>query len=1193
MKNISKIFIALSLVWLAVGCHQEDVDFNQSQGSTQLEVGVFGDEMRLALGIDAPDPVEVVMRGVDPDGKALQTLTVFCFDRNGLLISTSSAKVEPDPEAVDNTEGKITVSVPIATRIMHLVGNQNMSRFDRNTFTNKSEDEVLSILEGSAGMLIYWARIEVPANVNSLYSTAEYDLPNGTKGTAVQAHRTEPEAVVDWLTIETNPSTESHRGIEGKGNPIILLRNQARFSIISTGFENFVEKDPVTGEDKKPNDEWKGQYFEVTGFAICNSPAFGTVAPYHSDYGFPTYAYTDFIPYYGVQTGTKGNWLEDKTSVTLPARRDKLTDAADVSNARDQFIFETTNLSTDPVDIILRGYNIVNGEKETVERYYYRVNLLDENGEMITIRRNHRYIIHIVDNLTNGCPTFEEALRAPATNNIWFSIADEVKAVRDDEIELSVETTKVVVDANVLEEDFFAAMQSFPFRVRKLKSDDTTPLDPAKLTVRWIEDNQQVSSTHNPDLVIDNSVAFDTTTGEGLVNIQLNQLPDGEEMVRGTLLVKYGRLQRKIHVVVVREQKFVPAWVSSEVYGKLSGDDYQGENVTVIFNIPETCPAELFPMKVLVTTNGLDGRATSGQILPIVKKGDAGYGDDFSITVNEGTEDEKTLTDLGYKYEYTVNAPGQHRLYFRNIFEIEEGEIEYVVLQADHFETIAKPVTYVDHQNKILMPKLKTYSAIEGADESELISYILVPQKRFAPVTFDLALTVPDGTEMGTVGDDEEFLLYSTNIDHYPDDDSRLSDLTKEEFDCTFQPYGESYWSTGGRIFGFYPRKKKVGNGTFWNTESVNGKPYSLFQIYLETNKPASAEVIRIASNQKGSPSVKDGSAPYEGMTFRSVTFELANYRPFRFAAQVNGEGKYVADDATSGRQDPEVIDNISFNYLPDDIVEVSFDVTSFTATDGVQVTPFGTGFEIFIDAPMLTLQKGDNKGVIMEGGWNPVQHNLEDMEVDMFDKHADGTHYVEKKAKLEDLGNGRFVYRVDPILSNEADCWGYGPYADKSLPLIDDTGTSVELWGDRKTIRFRKNSIVSQGNIVISANPDHVTFHSKTFVVSNQPIMGRIGYMPAGASEPVPVPADQFVSFSRVLDDSRIGSLIVKPLNEMNPTAPETTYELRLRGEYDFHWKNDPIKIQTQVGAKFYSIIIPDLDYLYNNTTIMLMPEE
>lgn len=1183
MKNITKIFVAISFVWLAVGCHQEDIYIDIPQNSTPLEVGVFGDEMRLALGIDAPDPVEVVMRGVDPDGKALQTLTVFCFDRNGLLISTSSAKVEPDPEAVDNTEGKITVSVPIATRIMHFVGNQNMSRFDRNTFTNKSEDEVLSILEGSAGMLIYWARVEVPTNVNSLYNTAEYDLPNGTKGTATQAHRTEPEAVVDWLTIETNPSTESHRGIEGKGNPIILLRNQARFSIVSSGYENFVEKDPVTGEDKKPNDEWKGQYFEVTGFAICNSPAFGTVAPYHSDYGFPTYAYTDFIPYYGVETGTKGNWLADANSVTLPARRDKLTDVNEVNTARDQFIFETTNLSTDPVDIILRGYNIINGEKETVERYYYRVNLIDENGEMITIRRNHRYIINIVDNLTNGCLTFEEALRAPATNNIWFSIADEVKAVRDDEIELSVETTKVVVDANVLEEDFFAAMQSFPFRVRKLKSDDTTPLDQAKLTVRWIEDNQQVSSTHNPDLVIGNSVAFETATGEGLVNIQLNQLPDGEEMVRGTLLVKYGRLQRKIHVVVVREQKFVPAWVSSEVYGKLSGDDYQGENVTVIFNIPETCPAELFPMKVLVTTNGLDGRATSGQVLPIVKKGDAGYGDDFSITVNEGTEDEKTLTDLGYKYEYTVNAPGQHRLYFRNIFEVEEGEIEYVVLQADHFETIAKPVTYVDHQNKILMPGLRDYTAIPEASKSEVIQYLLVPQKRFAPVIFDIALEVSDGTSYGTL-EKEEFLLYSSNIDHYTDNDSRLGDyvtITSDMFDCYFKPYGEQLWGTGGRIFGFYPRKEKIANEGIFEEKTFNDVKYDVFQIFLETNKPKSAEVIRIASNQKGSISVKDGGGQYDGMTFRSTTFELANYRPFRFAAQVNGEGEYVADDETSGKQDPEVIDNISFSYLPDDIVEVSFDVTSFKAEDGSSVEPFGTGFEIFIDAPMLKLEYGMN---VTADSW---ADKFEDILVEMYDKDAFGNGYVANKPKLEDLGNGRFVYRVDARSGYERGFW------PDQYPLIKDGTRDKEYTkGDRKTIRFRKNSIVSQGNIVISANPDHVTFHSKTFVVSNQPIEGRIGYLPAGASEPIPVPADQFVSFSRVLDDSRIGSLIVKSLNEMIPDAP-TTYELRLRGEYDFHWKNDPIRIQTQVGAKFYSITIPDLDYLYNNRTIVLEPEE
>lgn len=1164
MKNITKIFVALTFAWLAVGCHQEDL----FEPLPTTQVGVVGDEMRLSLGVNAPDPVEVVTRGVDPDGKALQTLTVFCFDRNGLLISTSAAKVKPKAGIEDNTEGTIDVSIPVATRIMHLVGNQNMSRFDKNTFTNKSEDEVLSILEGSAGMLIYWARIEVPTDVNTLYTNAKYELNDGTVVTATEAKRTEPEAIVDWLTIETNPTTEKHRGIEGKGQPIILLRNQARFGIVSIGHE-------------EGGDEWKGTFFEVTGFAVCNTPAFGTVAPYHYDKGFPTYAYSDFTPYYGVS-----DWLADN-SVTLPARRDKLTDANDVSNAHDQFIFETTNDSTDPVDLILRGYNIVNGERETVERYYYRVNLMDEEGEMITIRRNHHYVINIDDNLTNGCLTFEEALRSPATNNIWISISDEVNAVRDDKVELSVEKTKHITDAAILE-DFSSRLLPLNFNVNKLKDD--VELKAEKLTVRWIEDNQQVSSTQNPSLVIGDAVTFDTTTGEGAITIQLMELPEGEQMVKGTLLVKYGRLQRKIRVLTVRDQQFVPAWVSSEVYGKLTGDNFKGENVTVIFNIPETCPEELFPIKVLVTTNGLDGRAASGQVLPIVKKGEDGYGEEFEMTVNLGTEDEKTLTDLGYKYEYTVTASGQHRIYFRNIFEVEQGAVEYVVLQADHFQTIAKPVTYVDHQNKILLPFLAEFSATD-TNMDEPIKYVLVPQKRFAPVIFDIGLeysgTTPEGTPVN-----EEFLLYSSNIDHYPDDDARLDDnefeIKSDMFDCYFKPYDESVWGTGGRIYGFYPRNKDNG---FWDTKiDKNEDPHKVFQIYLETNKPKSAEVVRIASNQKGSPQVKNQNQLYDGVTFRSVTFELANYRPFRFAAQVRAESDFFKendqyvfkgnykidpDDNSSSNTEPELIDNIEFSYLPDQIVEVAFDITSFKAHDGTSVSPFGTGFEVFIDAPMLTLVKGMNKTN------DSFKDDFEEIKVSMFDKDIDGNHVTTDKPKLEDLGNGRFVYRVENKSFYEHQYWS------GTQPLIPDETLDLND-GSRVSIKFKKNSIVSDGEITVSANPEHITYHSKTFKVSNQPIQGRIGYKPAADQDPIPVPASQFVSFSRVYDDSRIGSLIVKSINELTPGAP-TYYELRLRGEYEFRWTDDPIKIQTQIGGEYYSTIIPDIKTLFDNPDIIL----
>jgi hypothetical protein len=343
----------------------------------------------------------------------------------------------------------------------------------------------------------------------------------------------------------------------------------------------------------------------------------------------------------------------------------------------------------------------------------------------------------------------------------------------------------------------------------------------------------------------------------------------------------------------------------------------------------------------------------------------------------------------------------------------------------------------------------------------------------------------------------------------------------------------------------------------------------------METNKPNSAEIVRVASNQIGSAQVKDNSAEYNGKTFRSVTFELANYRPFRFAAQVNDEGNYVADDATSGTQNPEVIDNSEFTYLPDEVVKVAFDVTSFLAADGKSIDPFGTAFEIFIDAPMLRLEKGMNKN--LDG------KNFEDIKVEMFDKTPEGVHTNEMKPKLEDLGNGRFVYRVNALNFEEYYHWS-------EAPLIHDNYYNFPMYGERKVFYFKKNSIVSKGEITISANPDHVTYHSKTFRVSNTPITGIIGYQPEDENgnklDPQRLPAEHFVSFTRVLDGSRIGVLSVK---EDPHGGANTIYELKLRGEYDFNWENDPIEITAQVDGVLYSYTLNDLSTLYENRTILL----
>ena len=52
-----------------------------------------------------------------------------------------------------------------------------------------------------------------------------------------------------------------------------------------------------------------------------------------------------------------------------------------------------------------------------------------------------------------------------------------------------------------------------------------------------------------------------------------------------------------------------------------------------------------------------------------------------------------------------------------------------------------------------------------------------------------------------------------------------------------------------------------------------------------------------------------------------------------------------------------EVVDLVNLSYAPGQSVNLEFDVTSFMAGD-VSVDPFGTAFDIYIDAPMLQIDE-------------------------------------------------------------------------------------------------------------------------------------------------------------------------------------------------------------------------------------------
>ncbi|MDR1743008.1 MAG: hypothetical protein LBR48_04215 [Dysgonamonadaceae bacterium] len=962
----------------------------------------------VALRFNAAFPAmqEVVTRAVDPDGAGVQDMTLFCFDAYGLFITRVAATLTP----TDELSGTFDAEVPENTRTIHFVSNQNMTEFQEDNFRNKSEHEVMAVLEGSPGRMIYWARFACnPANTT------------------------------DNIKVQ----------MAAAGNSIEMIRNHARISI------------------DNPTNTW----LVVTGYVAYNTNAFGTVAPYHPVNGF------NFV------------WPSNSDPFVTLARNDAklsdITDVVDVSTS--QYVYESENRSEDPVSVILRGHL----PGDPTEKYY-RVLILDQDGEQLLIRRNHHYKLHIAGTLSYGQNTFAEATVAAATNNVWISISDDVNEVEDQNYILTVEKT-----AYVLDESF--AGDTYTIHYTLTGKGGTTVQLSDKPDVTWIDNN--VASQ-----VLTNNFSVVGGVGEGTIYITLLSMGSNEQL-SGTLLVKKGKLQRKIKVITIKEQSFEPAWVSTQVYGYInpSNPTVNRSHVTLVFTVPETCPEALFPMQVLISVNNLDVRNASGMKLSVIREGDEGYGDPNGI---------------GYKYVYTVEKPGVQRVYFENILDQANGYSDQVKIEAEYFESLTRTFTFSTDQKSITVEGLSYMSGSSTPNyaDDENIYYLMVPQKQHANIGFDLQLT-NNGVDFNPTAHDE-FLLFTQYLDY------------SAGGDCTFYPIESSAWwpvnnPEGGRMLMFQPNSL---------TPTNTGQ----YAVNMYTTRAKSEEVLRVASNLPSYPPVlaANGSGGlYDGNSYRSFIFEIINYNPFRFAARVNGSGS-----DTSGDQ-AEAVTPLTWTYEPDRPVTIEIDVTSFQATDGNSVDPFGQEFEIYIDAPMLQIDASRLAACNINA----------------------------TKLKAHPTIAGRFIYTVDANRATER-IFGTG------VALLTDASGANQI-GERKTLPFINNSIVSAGNIVISSNEEQVVFFSKTFAVSNQSITGTLQYRDA-SSVLHDVPLNAFVSFERELNGTRIGSIAMSSGGQ---------YELRLRKEYTFNWYTDPIVVEYSDQGIVYTARYANLATLFANPNIEL----
>lgn len=1142
MKRIFINILSVALMAVALtACHVDSLDNPIVEEQQQAD----GSLVRVRMNVQIPDPIEVATRAVDPDGNGIQNMTLFCFDGEGLLISTANATLSPNTDSQGNileSGGIFDADIPNTTRVIHLLANQNMAQFKEDEFRNLSEDQVIANLEGSSGMMIYWARVEIPKNVV------------GNAG------------ILQWITVMTNPKGDKYvyNGYKGENFPIVMLRNQAKVVVDADG--------NADAQGRK----WDGRDFQVSGFTVVNTQAFGTVAPYHTEYGYPTYACKvkdetnienlkgnagnwTFFPEFGLTTGSVANW-RGTNYINAPRKSDKFSNITDVDTAPQTYVFETENSSADPVSVIIKGRNVVNGVAQAEK--YYRVTLTDSEGEQVLVRRNHCYTVNIAGNLLYGVDSFSEALDAPATNNVWLSISDEIKSVQNGNFRLTVEKTSVVMDETQLNATG-ETLLTLNFNVDKLGNASISKSD---LKISWVDSNQDVSRTNV--FAIGSNVDFTEGTGVGSITFPLynfnTQANNGKDMLEGTILVKYGHLQRKIKVIIVRQQKFIPTWVTGQVYTSTGSTS---SNATMVFTIPQDCPAELFPMRVLISTNELDVRYETGQVLPIIRKGEEGYGKDNGI---------------GYKYVYEVTHPGEQFVYMKSILSQNSGASTPITIEAEHFESVTKQVVYANHQRAITVTNVKSSETPTGKPEDQ-IYYVYLPQKKNAPWAINLRMMNTSTNTEQSVNQGDEFLLYSQNLNAYADsefstvkallpNDSWLSQSTSTYFPCQFREYSQKTWSSGGRVFAFMPRFTYYNTYKFANSDG-EGTMRSHFSIYMKTNKAKSAEIIRISSNQleakaaflatiPDNPTTKletdtktyiysnndndDWTYSNKGTvsTYRSMIFELRNYPAFRFAAQVNSVPEY-ASDYKDLSDDEEENTPVQIDYQPGSEVRVAFDITSFMEEedDGkvAEVDPFGSEFFVYIQTPDLELVEGQNGKI----------------------QAVDGT-------------PGLYRYKVDNVRTKES--------ADWTTPAIQ----SEKKAGERKEIRFRTkdNAIVTEGDIVIYTNQEQIGYKTKTFNVTNAPIAGTITY----GAENSPVPADTFVSFSRELDGSRIGSLVV---------TSDGQYQLRLRKEYDFTWaqQGDSVKLYARINngaeSKYYVARYPNLKALYDAPNIQLVEEK
>ena len=462
-------------------------------------------------------------------------------------------------------------------------------------------------------------------------------------------------------------------------SPIILYRNQAAIT-----YKTYKKVDNIN----------------IEGFAICNTFAKGTVVPYNHE------AENDDPFDIHFEDEHKDHAAHDFVTLCTGDDLIKATDPSDTEVQNEwglRYVFEHENALDDPMFAIFK-----------IDGNYYKLMIVDSISNPYKIIRNHRYIFnfHSAPPSTLGYTTFEEAKNGVAANNVWVSIDNELPSIGDGTSSLTIdgETTRIYTEKKDEVINFTC----------------TGGITSNQVTVTWISNEGLASSNLN--------LQYKATTGEGSVTVSLNEIADTPQY--GTLQIKAEKYTRIIQIVYLNKFSFAPIWTSSSVPRK------SGEPVSIVFNIPDTYPEELFPVECKISCNLFD--ANTNNQLEVIEEETV-----FTI-------DDKTVErDWDYKYVYKADKPGLHRVDFKTLIDSypenpkdpsTENEVLTWFLEAPYFNTIQRTINMADEayaDQKIIIYE----TTLEGNQASGTYERNITPIKG---QTFDLKFYLENGTPAGT-----------------------------------------------------------------------------------------------------------------------------------------------------------------------------------------------------------------------------------------------------------------------------------------------------------------------------------------------------------------------------------------------------------------------------------------------------------